>query len=249
MPYNDEYRKLWKKSGYRTTMGSAATSAPPPQEKVRLYHLTTEDHGRSNIEKGRLKLARFRDLNDPFELMSLNLRERQVRNVVREFKSTFDSHTGLLCFCEDWTSPVMWSHYAMKHRGMCLGFNVTRTSVQKVEYKDDRILAELDKNGDPFSLSPQLQQLLLCTKCDEWKYEQERRRMIPLANATQEGDLHFVSFDEDLELAEVILGANCDASLEDIRRLVSGRYPEVRTFSARMAWKYFKVVPKESTVP
>jgi hypothetical protein len=249
VPYDDAYRRFWKEAGYRTTMGSAATGLPPPKHKIRLYHLTAKDHALQNIRRRRIKLARFSDLNDPFELMSLNLRERKVRNVVREFKLTMDSHTGLLCFSEDWTSPVMWSHYAMKHRGVCLGVDVTRTSVQKVIYKDDRILAELDKTGDPVSLSQKLQESLLCTKCGEWKYEQERRRIVPLEQATGDGGLHFVSFSEDLELAEVILGPNCDASLEEVRELTAAYCPTARVFAARMAWKYFKVVPTESSVP
>lgn len=230
-------------------MGSAATGVPPPNTRIRLYHLTSSSHALSNIENGRMKLARLTDVNDPFELMALNFREARVRQLVGEFRTTFNSQTGLLCFSEDWTSPVMWSHYAMRHRGICLGFDIPRSEVQKVEYRDKRILSSLGDAGDPLDLSPELQTLLMCTKCHEWSYEQERRRFVDLAVATQEADLHFVPFDDLLRLAEVILGPNCEEPLHSVRHLCSVRYPLARVFSARLAWKHFKVVPKESSVP
>lgn len=249
MPYDDALRAFWAAAGYRTDLGSAAAGYPPPREMIRLYHLTSSEHAVSNITKGWLKVARFSDLNDPFELMSVNFRESQVRRVVRDFKTTFNSHTGLLCFSEDWTSPVMWSHYATKHCGICLGFDVLRTSVQKVQYKDKRIRAKLGESGDPFSLSKELQDLLLCTKCHQWDYEEERRRFVSLADAIQEGQLHFRPFDEEVQLAEVILGPHCHQSVDAVRQLTSQYHPRARTFKARLAWQHFKVVPQESTVP
>lgn len=34
---------------------------------------------------------------------------------------------GLLCFCETWQSPLLWNHYADRHKGICLGFDVRET--------------------------------------------------------------------------------------------------------------------------
>ena len=179
MPFNNSLRKHWEAAGYRTDMGSAATGLPPPREAIRLYHLCSSDHAIANIAMGRLKVARFFDLNDPFELMALNFQFGQVRRLVREFKETYNSQTGLLCFSEDWTSPVMWSHYATKHWGVCLGFDVLRTSVQKVQYEDKRLRAELGESDDPFGLTNELQDLLRLTKCHQWSYEErsEERRV------------------------------------------------------------------------
>jgi hypothetical protein len=127
MPMNRALRTQWVAAGYRSTCGSAAVVPPPPKKYLRVYHLTSAEYAVSNIGLGRIKLARFSDLNDPFELLAVNFRERQVRKIVRDFKDAYDSHTGLLCFSADWTNPVLWSHYAEKHRGVCLGFNLTRS--------------------------------------------------------------------------------------------------------------------------
>lgn len=246
---NSKLRAEWSAAGYRLNFGSAAVVSPPPKEFIRVYHLTSAEFAISSIGLGRLKVARFSDLNDPFELMAINFRERQVRKIVRDFKSAYDSHTGVLCFSADWTNPVLWSHYGAKHRGICLGFNLRRSRAQKVRYKDERLLAQLGEEGEPATIDKKLQKLLLCTKFRHWHYEEELRVFVPLEEAMEEGRLHFCPFDKDLQLAEVILGPQCSLSLDAVRHLTEAIYPKVVTFGARLAFKFFKVVPQERTVP
>lgn len=249
MPYNVANKTQWEASGYPRDMASGAACLPPPAHLLRVYHLTSADHAVNNIAFGRLKVARFSDLNDPFELIGVNFREREVRKVVRGFKDAYDAHTGLLCFSADWADPVLWSHYATKHRGICLGFNVPRNSLERVQYEDQRPLANLSDDGSPLQIGEELQKKLLCTKFGHWAYEKEYRKFIPLQNATQEGRLHFVNFGPELELAEVVLGPQCAASLDKVRTLVSSRDHGAITYQARLAFKYFHVVPQESSVP
>jgi len=239
----------WVAVGYRRDMSSTIACRPPSAQFIRLYHLTSAEHAINDIALGRLKVARFSDLNDPFELISVNFRERQVRKVVRGFKSAFDAQSGLLSFSEDWKEPVLWSHYGARHRGICLGFNVPRNVIQQVRYEDERIRAELEQIDDPSQFPQDLQQLLLCTKSLNWQYEREYRRFVPLETAVPEGRLHFVPFGVELELAEVILGTECVLALEHVRELVRSRYPNAVVYKARLAFKFFHIVPQESTIP
>ena len=142
-------------------------------------HLTSAEFAINNIALGRMKVARFSDLNDPFELMALNLRELSTRKVVIDFKNTEDSHTGLLCFSANWTSPVLWSHYGAKHCGICLGFDIEKGRAEKVQYEDERIREKLGEEGDPLVLDKKLQDLLLRTKYSHWNYEEEYRVFVP----------------------------------------------------------------------
>src|ERR1700681_4254027 len=90
-------------------------------------HLTLLEHAKTNIQFRRLKVAMFSDANDPFELLALNCRgrgKREARKVLRQFKESQDDETGVLCFSRSWSNPVLWSHYADKHKGVCLGFDV-----------------------------------------------------------------------------------------------------------------------------
>jgi hypothetical protein len=75
---------------------------------------------------------RFSDLNDPFELMAVNCREHRTRNVIRGFKDSYNSHTGLLCFSADWTKSVLGSRYGTKHHGVYLGFNLVYCLINNV---------------------------------------------------------------------------------------------------------------------
>lgn len=165
-----------------------------------------------------------------------------------EVRESNGGRTGLLCFSADWTCPVLWSHYAARHRGLCLGFDLSRKLAQTVRYEDQRILDQIGEQPDPTTIDEELQELLLCTKFRHWEYEQEIRMYVPLGHALQEGGLHFRSFDQDLRLAEVILGPQCNLSLDAVRELTSARYPNAVTFAARLACKLFEVVPQESIV-
>lgn len=229
-------------------MGSAAVVHPPPAEFIRVYHLTSAEFAISNIVLGRLKVARFSDLNDPFELIPLNLRGKRTRKFVRAFKNAFDRQTGLLCFSADWTNPVLWSHYGAKHRGVCLGFDLKKTRSLSVQYEDKRIPDKLGENGDPLKINEKTQKRLVRTKFRHWEYEEEHRVLVPLKKAVNEGMLHFCRFDSTLKLAEVILGPQCSLSLDSVREFTQTHHPHAVVFRARLAFKFFKVVPDERTV-
>jgi hypothetical protein len=87
-----------------------------------------------------LKLALIDSLNDPFEFLGVASRDSNVRRQYRFLKDGFARYMGLLCFSENWRNPVQWSHYAERHRGICLGFDVSPTvELRKVVYVDERL--------------------------------------------------------------------------------------------------------------
>ncbi|WP_449101766.1 DUF2971 domain-containing protein [Pseudomonas veronii] len=249
MPVNEMRRREWIAAGYKSDMGSAVASRPPADSsRIRLYNLTSVKHALSNIQNHRLKVSRFADLNDPFELLAANFKEHKTRQVVRNWKDTNHSRMGLLCFAGDWSEPVMWSHYADKHTGICLGFDVCRSRIQKVSYQDDRILDALGPTPTPDELSEELQQQLLCTKSAGWRYEEEYRRFISLDAAYADSPLHFWPIHGDIQLREVILGALCEEPIESVRQNVERHFPNAVVFKARLAFQSFKIVPDARTV-
>jgi hypothetical protein len=99
---------------------------------------------------------------------------------------------------------------------------------------------------------------VLRTKYDHWRYEEEFRYFVLLADCEREvnahgKELHFYSFGDTLTLAEVILGPCFDfdaLSLDDAKRLVEEHCPKsVTTFRTRLASQWFAVVPHEDYVP
>src|SRR5260370_36609373 len=75
---------------------------------------------------------------------------------------------GMLCFCMHWRNPVLWSHYADRHRGICLGFDVPSDSIKGVQYVVTRPPLR-------FPLTEATTQKLLFTKYRDWRYEEEWR--------------------------------------------------------------------------
>lgn len=251
MPAHQKYREEWVRAGYDRAMGSAWVRLPPSSDRIAVYHFTSSEHAINNLAFSRIKVARFSDANDPFELMALNfLRGSHLRQAAVDFKKLHDSEAGMLCFSQNWTNPVLWSHYADNHKGICLGFDLLRSYSQEISYERDRLLKELEcANNDPNQLSLTSQELLVRTKSDHWNYEKEVRVPIKLADAVKEGPFYFYQFGSVLRLSEVILGARCSNSLNEVRKLVDAHYSSVVTISARLASGHFSIVPKESTIP
>lgn len=246
MPFKNEYRNLWKEAGYKTSVGSAAVRPPPHPDYLPLYHVTSADFGISNIALGRIKVARFAELNDPFELTAASFKLEHVRKAILEFKKDLNSKTGLLCFSADWINPVLWGHYGAKHTGICLGFDVKRDQIKKVEYIKERIDTKFASGAPP---TMQDAEQLLYSKFHHWQYEEEYRLLVSLANAIAEGSLYFVPFEPELRLSEVILGAQCNISLADVQKLTKLLHPQAVTYKSRLADKYFNIVPDEASVP
>jgi len=59
---------------------------------VRAYHLVPIEYGLQNLKDGHLKVAEFADLNDPFELLSIELSDKAVR---RRFLKWNESRFGV----------------------------------------------------------------------------------------------------------------------------------------------------------
>jgi hypothetical protein len=170
--------------------------------------------------------------------MALNSHKREIRQLLTRFKDSQNSKTGLLCFSANWTNPLLWSHYANKHKGICLGFDLRiGNEVQEVLYEEKR--PRMGPHEDP---PTDLQDPLFRTKFIGWKYEQERRRLVDLSKAKQEKWLYFMPFDEDLRLKEVILGEKNDLSLEAIRKLTKATNPGAVVFKTRLERRSFRIV-------
>jgi hypothetical protein len=132
----------------------------------------------------------------------------------------------------------MWSHYGDRHRGICLGFDVSDDRVGAVRYVENRAASRM---MDVEVVDESFAQSMILTKYKDWEYEQEVRSFVALPEPDVLTGLYFESFDENLVLREVILGPQCEHSVESARELV-GRNSDVEVVKARLAFQTFKVV-------
>lgn len=210
---------------------------------MRVYHFCDEVYGMQNIEKSRLKVATIMDLNDPFEMVCYSSLEKDVRRKLNEFKSAIASKFGLLCFSQSFRSPVQWAHYANKHRGLCLAFDVPVHNMHFVEYKFGRLNFDVAQYADLNKRErSEMMQKQLRIKHSQWRYEREVRRILLLSESEQESGLYFRSFDSIGTLSQVIVGCNSAILPKDLEKCLGARKEKVEYFKVRTAFKSYKIV-------
>lgn len=106
---------------------------------MRAFHLLSKQHALQALQNQRLKVAIFDDLNDPFELLAADLSDRRVRRRFVKWKTRTSKKIGLLCFSMTWRNPLLWSHYADRHRGVALEFEIEDDFVVPVQYSLSRM--------------------------------------------------------------------------------------------------------------
>jgi hypothetical protein len=206
------------------------------------YHFVKANHGIENLQKRRLKIAELHDLNDPFELFGIEMSNERVRIAFEQMKKELAKNQGLLCFSEVWNNPVMWSHYADRHTGLCFGFEIPEEHIGKVLYSRKRLVANLEKLSNPSNLTEEDARKFLFTKYAHWRYEKEYRSFVTLDDKNPETGLYFANFSDQLKLKNVIVGARSEFSRSDINLALGELASSVETFKARLAFRTFRVV-------
>lgn len=214
-----------------------------PSQKV-YYHFLPAKYALCGIEKRRLKVATFDDVNDPFELLGINLgdrktrkQNRELRKKLRHWRDRMKRKYGMLCFSSGWSNPLLWSHYGDRHRGIGLGFCVDQ--LREVTYQQERL------PGQAWNPTEDIQPILW-TKFRHWKYEAEHRRFVLLSECRSETKcgkkLHFWPFGSGLQLRRVVIGANCDVRFSRLSQALDSLTTGIDIVKARVAFQSFKVV-------
>jgi hypothetical protein len=209
---------------------------------MRVYHFVNKEYGLENIQKRRLKIATLNELNDPFELFGVEFSDPSVRSAFYAMKNELAQNRGLLCFSKSWHNPVQWSHYADKHKGLCLGFDVPDESLGDVNYSRKRLVTDIEKLKSPRQLAPTAAKKFLFTKYHHWKYENEIRSFVTLEEIDEEKQMYFADFSNKLSLKEVIVGSMSDITRKELANCLGDLRGQIKSFKARLAFKTFKVV-------
>jgi hypothetical protein len=211
---------------------------------MRVYYLTGAQYGISNLALRRIKVSRFQDLNDPFELLGVNLGDKRIRKVFKDTKEELNQMTGLLCFSRSWKNPLLWGHYAEKHTGIALGFDVPDALLMPAIYAERLAEFSIDaKTGRP---PRSVIDALVRTKFKDWSYENEVRVFVELTQDRMESGLHFEHFSDNLQLREVILGPKCSLPIEGVRKVVADIGPDISVIQARIAFTRFEVLENKA---
>ena len=206
-----------------------------------VYRFLSAKRGLEALRDRRLKLSLINELNDPFEFLAVNLREKVIRRAFAAMKARLSETMGILCFSTKWSNPVLWSHYADRHSGLCLGFDVRNELLDPVEYAAERIAPDEDWLSAAQAGRVDVMRKLLRTKFEHWRYESEVRMFARLEEIDAQVGLYFKPFYPDLALTHVIVGATCTLGYQEVSAAVVDE--NIELIKARAAFKSFNIVP------
>lgn len=208
---------------------------------MKAFHFLSKEHGLQALKYQRLKVATINELNDPFELLAADLSSRNDRQNFLTWKSEISKKIGFLCFSLDKQNPLLWSHYAQKHTGLALEFEVSDELVIPVRYRKSRQKLDLEDIRKKGGFSASLAERLGSTKFIDWKYEDEVRVPVDLTDCIKERHLMFQPFKNVIGLVKVHAGPLCDISRSEVEsQLPKGK--KVTLHFTRTAFGSFAVV-------
>lgn len=192
-----------------------------------VYYFTSSEFALKALRDRRLKIARINELNDPFEFCAADFCDTDTRIKLEAFKNRVNERYGVICFCENYHDPVLWSHYAGGHRGVVLVFEIPDDMAIRIDYQPGRFKLDVDAATQRGSFTESDLTQLISTKFSSWVYEKEIRMMCHLNDHFCQIDskgkkvyfesLSLESYGVDaLKLTGLIRGARCDLKPADI---------------------------------
>lgn len=137
---------------------------------------------------------------------------------------------GVLSFARTWNSPLMWSHYADEHKGICLQYDtggMPHPELRPVDYNASRIINASDlykwKIDHDGSARDRVCQTYFYAKAPHWKYEREWR---DLRGKVEAGSSYGIS--------AIYFGQRCDdaARIAVVKMLAD--HPTLRLYDIAM---------------
>ncbi|MDD3814145.1 MAG: DUF2971 domain-containing protein [Desulfocapsaceae bacterium] len=208
------------------------------------YHFISEKYALDVLSDQRMKLSLFKDLNDPFELLAADQPDPDSRNMANTFKEFMAGKYGLLCFSKNWKNPLLWSHYANKHKGVALEFYIKDEFALPVTYSKVRFNIDWKEKILKKSINREETKGLWLTKFESWHYEEEIRIICNQSDCIKNENILFHPLNDDISLQGIILGPLCELQTEDIKdKLPTGK--EIKVIKSRLAFRSFNIVKQE----
>lgn len=120
---------------------------------------------------------------------------------------------GILSLAERWNCPLMWSHYADQHKGLCLEYSTHESvanNLSQVRYNADRAIPLSEvfawKVGQAPGARKTVLDLAFLSKAPAWKYEREWRIL-----AERPGSLSV-----PLRLTGIYFGERCSPAIQTV---------------------------------
>ena len=216
-------------------------------EIIQLYRYLIAEAAIKTIETRSLRVGRFKEFNDPFELkLGIDRLDQLSRQEIEQEKQTNEvflnsanEKFGVHCFSSVVDEPILWSHYADSHYGLVIEVKCKRESVFQVTY-DKPCLPTVPTQVSEAEKKRILVEVL-AQKAPAWKYEQEWRGVVDLDACRSFGGSYFKEISGD-DIVSVTIGCRSSVSPNYVRRALDANgWKEVRVGWAHLSLTEYKV--------
>jgi len=128
-----------------------------------------------------MKLRIWHNVSDKFARAYFNKHKdsimKKCNTAIPNMYNMIDKDVGILCLTTDFSNILMYSHYADKHKGICLEFDYSKDkelTAQPVIYRDDYPEITFSDSDEAIF---EFVAALASTKAKLWEYEKEYRCM------------------------------------------------------------------------
>jgi len=225
---------------------------PKQPNAILLYRYLDATAALKTIESRSFKVGRLRDFNDPFEwrpgITGIIPEGEVVASACMEgFIDDVHKWLGIFCFSDTLTEPVLWSHYADKHRDVAFEVNylIDPEKLFKMRYTNERPVVDANRLRNPAGLDKYLLSrlnLLMTQKSPGWSYEREYRAFVDLVKDCDISGGHYFRRIPDDFLTRVILGFRC--SLEEkyvLKALEKSGLTSTKVVRAKMCLETYSI--------
>jgi hypothetical protein len=213
---------------------------------MRLFHFISDEQALNVISDQSLKVSMLNDLNDPFELTAVELPDKQFRKEYRAFKDEMAQEYGILCFSRAWKSPLLWSHYANRHKGVAIEFEVLDSIAHPITYRTNRYALNPDKlKGKRKGFDEKDIRGIWLTKYKQWEYEDEVRVILRKSECHSREGKYFYRLGNDVNLKGIVLGPLCEIPITEIEHSLPSKV-KISVIKSRLAFRSFNIIKKTS---
>jgi len=158
------------------------------------------------LRTGKFHFSDWKDLNDPMEGFFRYFPEYHKPEDIEKLV-TGKGLFKVACFSRFYTEPLMWSHYADGHKGICVEIDTEDDCDESVFFEPIKYVPLIKniKDEDSSTLTPEM---LLSRKIENWGYEEEIRAFCD----NKEKNKQKVG-----KITKILLGVHADESMVRFR--------------------------------
>jgi len=162
------------------------------------------------------------------------IKKHYMNSLIRKIKNGLDSemkNRGVLSLASKWNCPLMWSHYADEHKGICIEYDISRAVCDvptKIDYNGGRgipLSSIVDWIfNDSIEAKEAIERKYFYTKAGQWKYEKEWRYLSGSHGARS----------APFPISGIYFGMRCENSIvSSIVKLLDGHKSDINFYQVR----------------